>query len=208
MAGKPHRKSYHHGDLRRALVEGALAAVARAGPDAVSLRAVARATGVSQAAPYNHFADKEALLAAAAAEGFRQFAAALRAATGQAPPGMARLKALGRAYVGFAAKRPALFRLMFGPPLAAAAPDSELATAARDGYAVLAETLRPGAPASAGRSRSDGPDEAIGAWALVHGLATLLIDRQLRAPPDGAEALFDRVIAAMRFVPPAPSAGA
>ncbi len=120
MTRRKPRTTYHHGDLRRTLIDAALRAVERRGPDAVTLRGVARDAGVSQAAPYNHFADKDALLAAVAAEAFQRFAAALDRAGAAASSPRARAAALGRAYVGFAHAHAALFRLMFGPALAKA----------------------------------------------------------------------------------------
>jgi AcrR family transcriptional regulator len=190
-------RDYHHGDLRRVLVDGALAVLERDGAAALSLRALARDAAVSHAAPYNHFADKEALLAALAAEGFRRFAAALAAAAAAAPD--APLLAIGGAYVAFARARPALFRLMFGPVLAGAAPGSELAEAARRAYGVLGGALGGGPRAATPRTGQPGPDDdALAAWALVHGLATLLIDRAL-PPGREPEALVGRVLRRVRF---------
>jgi AcrR family transcriptional regulator len=192
MARPKPRDDYHHGDLRRTLVRRALAVLERDGAEALSLRALARAAAVSHAAPYNHFADKEALLAAVAAEGFRRFATAMTdaAATAPAEP----LAAIGAAYVAFAYAHPALFRLMFGPALARADSGSELAEAAQAAYAVLVQTLR-GDPTRAGALADDG----LAAWALVHGLATLLIDGALPGGEPGA--LVARVLRRVRIGP-------
>ncbi|HSE40939.1 MAG TPA: TetR/AcrR family transcriptional regulator, partial [Acidobacteriota bacterium] len=107
-------KTYHHGDLKNALVETAAKLVAEHGAGSVSLREVARAAGVSHAAPYHHFKDKNGLLAAVAEEGFRRFDTyqerALRAAPSEPSE---RLRALGRAYVRFALSNPHFFRVMF-----------------------------------------------------------------------------------------------
>lgn len=195
------RTTYHHGDLRRTLIGAALAAVERHGPDAVSLRGVARDAGVSQAAPYNHFADKDALLAAVAAEGFRRFADVLARGAAAARSPQARLAALGRAYVAFAHGHAAMFRLMFGPALARAAKDSELAQAAKASYAMLQGATGGPTGAVAPPAHDAPPAEALAAWALVHGLATLVIDGQIAVPDSGPGALFDAVIARTRIGP-------
>ncbi|HSN90738.1 MAG TPA: helix-turn-helix domain-containing protein, partial [Anaeromyxobacteraceae bacterium] len=116
-ARKP-RGRYHHGELRRALLDGALAVIERDGVSALSLRDLARRLGVSHAAPAHHFTDKMALLAEIAREGFERFGAALGAAAEASPDDDTRLVEIGRAYVGFALAHPATFRVMFGRDLA------------------------------------------------------------------------------------------
>jgi AcrR family transcriptional regulator len=113
--GRRRRPRYHHGNLPQALRDAALALINEAGADALTLRGAAKRAGVSQAAPYRHFRNKEALLAAVAEEGFRAMAEAMgrRAAPHRADPA-GRLRALGRAYVEFATRHPAHFRVMFG----------------------------------------------------------------------------------------------
>jgi AcrR family transcriptional regulator len=110
-------RSYHHRDLSRALVRSALEILSEAGVAGLSLRAAARRAKVSAMAPYRHFADKEALLAAVAKYGFRQLTARLTAAVAGAPDPRAGLGALGVAYVLFARDEPSLFKLMFGPAI-------------------------------------------------------------------------------------------
>lgn len=124
---------YHHGDLRRALLGAAEAVLERGGHTALSLREVARGAGVSHNAPYRHFADREALLATLAAEGFTRLAGALTDAAAAAAQG-GRLRAAGRAYLRFARAHQALYLLMFGPdvrtsahPTLAAAADAAMA---------------------------------------------------------------------------------
>src|SRR6266566_2082637 len=101
-------RGYHHGDLRSALVAAAAALLERDGAEALSFRAVARAAGVSQAAPYNHFSGRDDLLATAAEAGFRALQASQIAAAGQAPPGLRRVISLGMDYLAFATARPQL----------------------------------------------------------------------------------------------------
>lgn len=185
--------SYHHGDLRRALLAAGLNLLEKRGPAQVSLREVARVAGVSHAAPYRHFDSRETLLAALAADGFDALGEAMeRAAEGK--NGLDRLRALGIAYIAFARARPAVYLLMFGPEL-----DKdgfpELKTAAERGYKTLCAAIDAVAPEAARRAA------AIGAWALVHGLAHLIADRQL--PPDlvaedQLDALLENVLAIYR----------
>jgi AcrR family transcriptional regulator len=169
----PGAAPYHHGDLRAALLHAARTLLEEEGYDALTLRAAARRAGVSQAAPYHHFKDKSALLVAVAAEGFRDFGAAMRsrmAALRHADP-RARLNASGVAYVEFAVANPAVFKLMFSGVRPAASPESELAMASAAAYAVLTDAVQ-ALPAP----QDEGAVASLGSWALVHGLATLLIE--------------------------------
>jgi AcrR family transcriptional regulator len=180
------RAGYHHGDLRAALLMAAARLLEEEGAEAVSFRAIAREAGVSQTAPYNHFDSKEHLLATVAEEGFRAFAESQRAAAAGKRSPKDRLRALGRAYVAFASSRPQLYRLMFGVGLADWRRYPSLAEAA------LASCL-PVQQALAGDAVAKPPQAAwIATWALVHGLASLLIDDKLDAATVGRSA--DRVI--------------
>ena len=107
------KSTYHHGDLANALLDAALALVEHDGAEAVSLRELAQSLGVSRAAPYRHFADRDALLAAVAARGFEDLIVVSEAALDGPGDGRTRLQAFGRAYFDFAARRPGLYRLMF-----------------------------------------------------------------------------------------------
>jgi AcrR family transcriptional regulator len=166
-------RPYHHGDLPRALLEAAVEAIAEVGPAAVSLRDLARRTGVSHAAPAHHFGDKAGLLTAVAADGFRRLATTLREtyqATGS-------FLEVGVAYVGFAVTHRAHFEVMFRPELYRT-DDPELVRA-RDTTRAL---LYP--PAAEAANSSDGGDDVragVAAWSLVHGLATLWLNHNL--PP-------------------------
>ncbi|SDA27239.1 TetR/AcrR family transcriptional regulator [Sphingomonas sp. NFR15] len=153
--------TYHHGDLRASLVSSALSLL-EAGDAPPSLREVARAAGVSAMAPYRHFADRAALLAAVADEGFAALRARLLAADDVADS-RAALVAQGRAYVDFALSHPALFRLMFSREKVRGVPEGETA------YTVLANRVARIAPDRAEVA-------TLAAWGLVHGLATLLLD--------------------------------
>ena len=174
-------KPYHHGDLRAALLDAADTLLDQGGDGAVSLREAARMAGVSPTAAYRHFADKDALLAALSLRGFEAFGAAMQAAIarGDAAPYVAR----GRAYVRFALARPGRFRLMFGPLLARSAAHPALNAASRASFDAL-------------RATTGDRDAALRGWAMVHGLAHLLLDGAI--PDEEAEALIDRLI---RYAP-------
>ncbi len=112
------KDTYHHGDLANALVDAALAVVERDGADALSLRDLAASLGVSRAAPYRHFEDRDALLAAVAARGFEALAEVYRTADASAGDGPARVRKAMRDYIAFAWSRAGLHRLMFESDLA------------------------------------------------------------------------------------------
>lgn len=194
MSTSSAKPPYHHGELRRALLDAALAALAAGGSADVGLRALARSVGVSPAAPYRHFKDRQALLEALAAEGFQRFGAALQAArdgVGEAD----QLPAMARAYIGFAMGQPQLFRLMFSAELDKRG-NRALRDAADAAYAALA--------VAAAREDEIAPGEvAITAWAFVHGLAMLLLDEQIlgvsAANADGlVRSLTSRFVAGLR----------
>jgi AcrR family transcriptional regulator len=154
--------TYHHSDLRSALLSTAMAMLERGEP--FSLRAVARATGVSPTAPYRHFADRDALESALAAEGLRQLKAALLQAGGT-PTTVAELAEFAVAYVDFALRRPALFRLMFDNPC-------DNSEADRVSAADAIHRLLAGAVSGVFPNR-DPAAIAVAGWGLVHGLACL-----------------------------------
>ncbi|MFJ3672316.1 TetR/AcrR family transcriptional regulator [Streptomyces sp. NPDC090106] len=164
------RRSYHHGDLRRAILAAALDVIGADGPAALSLRDLARRAGVSHAAPAHHFKDRAGLLTAIAAEGFGLLATTI----GEA----ADLKDAGVRYVRFAREHPAHFQVMFAPELLRP-DDLELVTA----RALATDALRGAvAPVRAEEYGVDTRLAGIAAWSLAHGFATLLLSRNL----DGA----------------------
>jgi AcrR family transcriptional regulator len=145
--------AYHHGDLRAALIAAAAGAIERIGYENLSLRELAASLAVSRAAPYRHFVDRRALLAALAASGFDELAAIYRKAIGTGKTPRMRLAASGRAYLAFAAERPQLFRLMFASDLFDAGPlDPPLVKAAGDCYEVFEDLVA---------ATLDDPDESV-----------------------------------------------
>ena len=170
------RAGYHHGDLRLTLLRIAREQVAEGGAHAMSLAALARRAGVSQPAPYRHFADRDALLEAVAAEGFKEFAAALTAAAAARGPDSA-LKAMALAYVTFGEANIELYRLMFASRLVPeAGAGSALETAAVDAFNRLREALSVTTPANRVN------DEALLIWSQLHGLVMLKADGHIRRP--------------------------
>ena len=172
---KPHTP-YHHGDLRAALIAEARKLVEQEGPDAVSLRAVAKAARVSQAAPYHHFKDKHALLAAVAAQGFREFKKTISAHAESSKTARDKLNLLGVGYIQFAVAHPLLFRLMQGPTFQSDDSDAELAHARAESVAPLIEAVTECLP---GADEKQIMTVCAGAWSIVHGAAVLCNDNRL-----------------------------
>lgn len=184
-------RQYHHGDLRDALVAAAVQVLESGEP--YSLRGVARRAGVSAAAPYRHFADRTALDSAVSAEGFRELRTVLAEAWSRTLDGEDRVETISRlavAYVDFALRRPALFRLMFGGECDDAESDRVLAAQAL--HAFIGEALGELFP------DADLPALATGLWGMAHGLAFLHLDGKYR--PEPAEEVAKRVRAAATAV--------
>lgn len=178
------KQSYHHGDLRAALVEAGLRLVAERDA-APGLREVARAVGVSATAVYRHFPDKDALLAALAREGLDRLGAAQAAAAEAAGGGARGFAATGKAYVRFALANPALFRMIFA--CVPGAPRANL-TAQDDSATLL---LRENAMRVAGGEGAAARVVALRAWSLVHGLALLMLDGLVEADDALVDAVLD-----------------
>jgi AcrR family transcriptional regulator len=190
------KAAYHHGDLRAACVRAAMELLEEGGETALSLRAVARRAGVSPAAPYRHYADREALVSAVAAVGYRELAERLAAAH-PSPSTPAQLASVAIAYVQFALERPALFRIMFGEPCDRDNDERVAATAAVSLY--VREIVQRSFP------QADADALATAIWALVHGLALLHLDGKLDARSPAVVA--DRVRAAIHALLTATSTG-
>lgn len=179
------KSSYHHGDLRRALLESARRLVEREGAREVSMRAIAREAGVSAAAPYHHFEDRGSLLAAVAASGFDALRGVMAKAAegGPADGGLERLQAVGVAYVQFAVDNPEMFRLMFSGIVADRSRRPELQAASSAAWDVLRDAL---GSDGAGDRDEDLPWVGLATWSTVHGLAFLLIEELLEQERDDA----------------------
>ena len=171
------RDHYHHGNLREALVDAACAVVAEDGVQGLSLRAVARRAGVSQAAPYHHFDSKEALVAEVCKRGFDELTRrTLEAAVGL-ESAVEQLHAMGGAYLRFAVERPDLFGIMWGGKglIEDKTPYTDLTDTAGGSLELLVSVIRLGM--ERGELRTGDPvDAALAAWAGVHGAASLIRD--------------------------------
>jgi AcrR family transcriptional regulator len=172
---------YHHGDLRAALVESALRILEVEPVEAVTLRRLARETGVTHAAPYHHFPDRRALLGAVATRGFQDLHDAMTAQAGSGDDPFARLRAAGTAYVTYAVEHPQLFRLMFSGSWKDSTDDPELRQAEARAFDALRRMLAVALPDD--YDPSDLAVPARAAWAMVHGTAVLLIDGGIDMPP-------------------------
>ena len=165
--GRKPQNAYHHGDLRDALVQAALREAEQGGPEAISIKALAKKLGVSQPAPYRHFADREALLQAVTAEAFRQFNAILREALAR-PSKRSKLSRFAQAALDFGLRRNGIYRLMFASRTMACADEgSELHVAADATLALLIESME--VPA-VGLIRER---QALQVWAALHGVISL-----------------------------------
>ena len=181
IKGRP----YHHGDLRAALIEEGLRLLVLRDADALSLREVARGVGVSATSVYRHFPDKDALMTALALEGLKMLGSAQRLASEAAGGGEAGFAATGRAYVKFALGHPALFRLIFTSPALNRQHAQGLV-----GDSEASALLIANAVLMAADHGGEAHVRTVQAWALVHGLAMLMLDGQIAVDMD----LIDRVI--------------
>ncbi|MBL0768046.1 TetR/AcrR family transcriptional regulator [Sphingopyxis sp. DHUNG17] len=176
--------TYHHGDLRAAVIAAGMKRLAEGDASELGLRALARDVGVSATALYRHFPDKEAVLDALADEGLRRLGALQAQAWLKAGGGSAGFKATGVAYVRFAHDEPALFRLSFTRQM-----PTRYEGADKDGGEVAYNLLRAGVGEAL--PGVDDPDNAaLHAWALVHGLAMLVLDGRV----DWDEAKIEQVV--------------
>ncbi|WP_327665158.1 TetR/AcrR family transcriptional regulator [Streptomyces sp. NBC_00498] len=190
----PQGAAYHHGDLRAACLRAARELLEEDGSAGLSLRAVARRAGVSATAPYRHYADRDALVSAVAAEGYRELAEQLAAAH-PAPSTPDDLAAVAVVYVRFALDHPALFRAMFAEPCDPTSEERVAATAVISEYVQgIVRNAFPGSDASA---------LSTTVWALVHGLAFLHLDGKLdvSTPEAGAEQVRAAVYALFTAAP-------
>ena len=187
-------RPYHHGDLSRALVEAASRLLAREGASALSLRAVAREAGVSAAAPYHHFKDKNELLNAVAKLGFEKMGEAMHNSIENAASPAERLNAVGVAYVSFARENDALYKVMYE---AGRDRDSRAASAGEtEGLSLVMQSIRENAPANA--ADIDIQLAQIAGWCAAHGLAEMAGYREfdaLKAKLGGEKAFFSQVLA-------------
>ena len=170
-------RSYHHGNLREALLDAAAALVAETGPNAFTLREVARRVGVSHNAPYRHFQDKDELVAAVAAQGFGRLTAAMKRSAAKGAVPLDRFRLCGRGYIEFALRWPEHFLVMFDlPDCSERYPD--YAAAGEEAFQVLLACIADAQSVGALPAGDPHPLSLV-AWSLVHGIAKLAIARRL-----------------------------
>jgi AcrR family transcriptional regulator len=168
------KQTYHHKDLRKALIDEAIEMLSESGLASLTLRELARRLGVTHTAPYAHYADKTALLEDVAEAGFSQLADALESAKAPNPDPADALVAMSSAYIRFARERPHLYRLMFAAEELAGNPHCRMSPEGARGFAALSDTVA----ALRLPSNVDASDLAFAAWAQVHGIAMLEIDHR------------------------------
>ncbi len=191
------KKTYHHGDLRRQLVRAAQRLVARHGAANFKVGEACKLAGVSTAAPYNHFADRDDILAAVAQDGFRRMRQSMLDDMATHPPGSREaICAIGHSYVGFAIAEPHVFRLMFGGDVAGS-PSDTVAEPGHSPFDVL--TSQVGAFLSLTSSDPLVQRNALALWTFVHGLAALQIERKLGITSVTVDGLIE--MAALRMLP-------
>jgi AcrR family transcriptional regulator len=207
VASEERRDTYHHGNLRQALIEAGLCLARSGGPEAVVLREVNRAAGVSHSAAYRHFPDRDSLLRAVCERAMGELARLIETRVADLPHrrdpqrhAWEALVATGRAYIEFAISEPGWFETAFSVPhgLDPIAPGEGCGETGRDPYQLLSgcldELVATGALAPDRR-----PGAEIGPWAAVHGLATLLVQGPLRdMPPEQREGRIQAVVELVR----------
>ena len=167
-----HKDQYHHGDLRESLIAAATQLLRESGPDKFSMADACKLAGVSKAAPYRHFSNKEALLKSVIARGFDQMKMDMENSSNKLKPGSnVRITAIGLAYIAFAVREPELFRLMFGNKVSHDHPDDPMV--GRPTFQILLNDI-------IARTKLDSIEQlmaiAFPLWTLVHGAAMLTID--------------------------------
>lgn len=184
-------QSYHHGNLKQALLDKALEHLKSHGPGKISLRALARDVGVSQTAPYRHFEDKTALLAALSTEGFRRLYEASSSVMKIKGSAADALQMSGKAYIHFALDNPELYRLMFGPMLSPDDDFPELEEAGGNAFNVIVSLVQRGIETGEFIDK-DPLLVANSTWAMVHGISSLMLDRRFDCVEGGiSESVLD-----------------
>ena len=174
---------YHHGNLGPTLIEASIEILEQHGVAGLSLRAAARGARVSHTAPYNHFADREALLAAVVTEGFRRLGRCVsQAASDQLEP-RTRLRELSRAYLDFALGQSGLYALMFGDEIADRSRYPELEKADAE-TADFAREVTAACLARSARRTVSAETATVAGWAMLHGLADLLVHQHIHLPSE------------------------
>lgn len=176
MVSDSNNNSYHHGNLREALLHAALDVIRTTGVDSLSLRALARSLGVSQTAPYRHFADKSALLAELATQAFYELTAATSAVIQSKNSPVTNLQNCGMAYLRYATDNPEKYKLMFGPAIQPRDNFPQLTSAAHQAFTVLVDLIEDGIQQGVFKQHPAAL-MALSCWSGIHGFSMLTIDK-------------------------------
>ena len=185
-------ESYHHGNLRQALLDAAEELLVAGGIESLSWREIARRAGVSPGAPYHHFSDKAALISELSQRHLDELNQRFLAVVAEHEDPLKQLRELGAVYVNYALDYPAAFRLMFRPEKGSPFGEEPAVTPV---FGVLLEVVRE-CRARAGRASDHSEHVAFSAWSLVHGLAALLLDGPLTALANDREQVRELVLTA------------
>lgn len=181
MTSEQSKRAYHHGDLRNALIQAGQELLSEEGVSGLELRKVARRAGVSHAAPYRHFADRNALLAAIAEEGFHRMSVQIGACVEQAPDDpIVQLERAGYAYVAFARDNPALMREMFSGLTIDRKVDTSLYAASKAVFWQISEIMQRGQERGL-LVEGEPKEQTFIMWSMIHGLAMLVVENQIPA---------------------------
>jgi AcrR family transcriptional regulator len=189
------RTTYHHGNLRQALLDAALEALATTSAESISLRELARRVGVDHRAAYRHFADKDSLLAVVAEEGYRSLLVRVQRemARHDEDDTIGRLRSIARAYVLFASQHPSHYRVMSGPRLNELGRFPGLEPVLTELFDVVEGEVKAGITARR-LSPMDTRQTTVALWATVHGLSSLVLARRVRVPKEKLAAYADAVV--------------
>ena len=173
------KNKYHHGDLRSALLDTAMTVISELGPQGLTIREVARRVGVSHAAPYRHFADKNELILAAVEQGFELMRATMDKEKAAAEPDpVSQFAASGMAYVNFALEHPAYYRVMFSGDLLSTTGDITLQHTSRDALQEMVSNIIECQQLGLIR-QGDPVTQALALWSTIHGFVSLINDRRI-----------------------------
>ncbi len=196
MSKQKNDNTYHHGNLRRALIKATLELIAEKGINAFSIREIAKRAGVSHAAPYRHFKDKEDILYAVAKEGFDMMVAETKKRSAKYPDDpFARYSICGISYIDFAVSHPSHYRVMFSAGDHIRTSPEELKLSSTESFQLLIDSIRECQEKKIIRE-GDTYEFALASWAIVHGYAKLFIDGFI----DDNEGLFQSIKEKLKYI--------
>jgi len=172
------KENYHHGDLATALIDAAIEMIEEKGAASLSLRGIARSAGVSQAAPYRHFKDKDALITAVAVKGFTLLLYELWDGLHDSLSPWEQILALSQGYLKFTQEHTAYFKVMFGPEINSSDPDFQASQ--QEAITLFIDAILAGQEIQTFRDDSPADIQALAIWSLLHGFSSLTIYEQIQ----------------------------